>query len=96
MSPRRISRVTRELPEGGPVGGWEPQEKISLDECIHDYTVGSAYGEFQETRKGQIAPGMFADMIVLSADLTKIPPAEILKTKVLQTIVGGRTVYQVK
>ncbi len=88
--------VTRELPEGGPVGGWEPQEKISLDECIHDYTVGSAYGEFQETRKGQIAPGMLADMIVLSADLTKIPPAEILKTKVLQTIVGGRTVYQAK
>jgi len=39
---------------------------------------------------------MFADMIVLSADLTKIPPAEILKTKVLQTIVGGRTVYPVK
>ena len=88
--------VTRELPEGGPAGGWAPQEKISLDECIHDYTVGSTYGEFQETRKGQIAPGMFADMIVLSADLTKIPPAEILKTRVLQTIVGGRTVYQVK
>ncbi len=88
--------VTRELPEGGPPGGWEPQEKISLDECIHDYTVGSAYGEFQETRKGQIAPGMFADMVVLSADLTKIPPAEILKTRVLQTIVGGRTVYQAK
>jgi predicted amidohydrolase YtcJ len=88
--------VTRELPEGGPAGGWEPQEKISLDECIHDYTVDSAYGEFQETRKGRIAPGMFADMIVLSADLTKIPSAEILKTKVLQTIVGGRTVFQAK
>src|SRR2546422_1318080 len=88
--------VTRELPEGGPAGGWEPQEKISLEECIQDYTVGSAYGEFQETQKGQIAPGMFADMIVLSADLTKIPAAEILKTKVLQTIVGGRTVYDAK
>jgi predicted amidohydrolase YtcJ len=88
--------ATRELPQGGPAGGWEPQEKISLEECIHDYTVGSAYGEFQEARKGQIARGMFADIIVLSADLTKIPPAEILKTKVLQTIVGGRTVFQTK
>ncbi len=85
--------VTRELPEGGPAGGWEPQEKISLDECIRDYTVGSAYGEFQETRKGHIAPGMFADMIVLSADFIKLASREILRTEVLQTYVGGRLVY---
>lgn len=86
--------VTRELPDGGPSGGWQPQEKISMDECIRAYTSGSAYGEFEEGRKGQIKPGLFADIIFLSSDVTQVKPAEIVKTKVLRTIVGGRTVYQ--
>ena len=46
--------VTRELPEGGPAGGWQPQEKISLDDCIRDYTIGSAYAQFEEGKKGQL------------------------------------------
>jgi len=86
--------VTRELPEGGPAGGWQPQEKISLDECIRDYTVGSAYAQFEEGRKGQLKIGQLADFIILSDDLTKIPPPAYLKAKVLRTVVGGRTVYQ--
>ncbi|MBI3669410.1 MAG: amidohydrolase [Acidobacteria bacterium] len=88
--------VTRELPEGGPAGGWQPQEKISLDDCIHAYTVGSAYAQFEEGKKGRLAPGQWADIIVLSADITKIPPAQLLKTEVLQTYVGGRLVYEKK
>ena len=88
--------VTRELPEGGPPGGWQPQEKISLDECIHAYTVGSAYAEFEEGKKGQILPGQLADIIVLSLDVTRIPPRGILKAEVLQTFVGGRLVYEKK
>jgi predicted amidohydrolase YtcJ len=86
--------VTRELPEGGPAGGWQPQEKISLDDCIRAYTIGSAYAQFEEGKKGALKPGQFADFIVLSKDLTKVPPAEYVKTQVLRTVVGGRTVYQ--
>ena len=86
--------VTRELPEGGPKGGWQPQEKISLEECIAGYTTGSAYAQFEEGKKGQIAVGQWADIIVLSADLTKLASREILRTEVLQTYVGGRLVYQ--
>jgi predicted amidohydrolase YtcJ len=86
--------VTRELPEGGPVGGWQPQEKISLDDCIQAYTTGSAYAEFEEGRKGQIKVGQFADFIVLSQDVTKVPAKDLFKTQVLQTVVGGRTMYQ--
>jgi len=85
--------VTRQLPDGTPAGGWQPQEKISMDECIHAYTVGAAYAEFEEGKKGQLIPGQFADMIVLSGDVTKIPALDILKVKVLNTIVGGRVVY---
>ena len=86
--------VTRELPDGGPAGGWEPQEKISLADCIRAYTSGSAYGEFMEGKKGELKEGEFADFIVLSNDLTKVTPREYTATKVLRTVVGGRTVYQ--
>jgi predicted amidohydrolase YtcJ len=85
--------VTRELPEGGPAGGWEPQEKISLEDCIRAYTSGSAYAQFEEGKKGVLKAGEFADFIILSADLTKIPPKQYIKTTVLRTVVGGRTVY---
>ena len=85
--------VTRERPEGGPRNGWEPQEKISLDDCIRSYTSGSAYAEFEEGKKGELKQGQYADFIVLSNDLTKIPPSQYTKTRVLQTIVGGKTVF---
>jgi len=85
--------VTRELPDGGPQGGWEPREKISLSDCIRAYTSGSAYGEFMEGKKGELKVGEFADFIVLSNGLTKIEPREYTKTKVLRTVVGGRLVY---
>ncbi|HKN74076.1 MAG TPA: amidohydrolase [Candidatus Acidoferrum sp.] len=85
--------VTRELPEGGPAGGWEPQEKISLEDCIRAYTSGSAYAQFEEGKKGELKVGEYADFIVLSNDLTKIPPQQYTKTTVLLTVVGGRTVY---
>lgn len=98
MDPMRglYACVTRELPEGGPKGGWIPQGKISIDECIRGYTWGSAYAQFEEKDKGQIAVGKFADIVVLSADVTRIPPPQILKTRAEMTIVGGHVVYEKK
>jgi len=86
--------VTRERPEGGPRNGWEPQEKISLADCIRAYTSGAAYAQFEEGKKGELKPGEYADFIVLSDDLTKIPPSQYTKVRVLQTVAGGRTVFQ--
>jgi predicted amidohydrolase YtcJ len=96
VSPMRglYACVTRELPDGGPQGGWQPQEKISLDDCIRAYTSGSAYAQFAEGKKGELKLGEYADFIILSNDLTKISPPEYLKTRVLRTVVGGHTVYQ--
>ncbi len=96
MDPRRglYACVTRELPEGGPAGGWVPEEKISVEECIQAYTLGSAYAEFEEQNKGQIAAGKYADIVVFAEDLTRIPPRQILTTPVVFTLVGGRIVYQ--
>jgi predicted amidohydrolase YtcJ len=85
--------VTRERPDGGPKNGWEPQEKISLEDCIRAYTSGSAYAEFEEGKKGELKAGEYADFIILSNDLTKVAPSQFTKTSVLRTVVGGRTVY---
>jgi predicted amidohydrolase YtcJ len=88
------SCVTRELPQGGPGHGWQPQEKLNMHDCLSNYTVGSAYAEFEEKTKGKIAPGMLADLVVFPADLNKIPPQQLLNLKVTMTIAGGRIVYQ--
>lgn len=85
--------VTREAVDGGPAGGWQPQEKISIDDCIRAYTSGAAYAQFEEGKKGELKVGEYADFVVLSNDLTKVSPAEILKTQVVRTVVGGRTVF---
>ncbi len=86
--------VTRESAEGEPAGGWEPQEKISLEDCMRNYTSGSAYAEFEEGKKGELKVGEYADFLILSADITKVSPKEILKTKVEQTVVGGKVVWK--
>jgi predicted amidohydrolase YtcJ len=86
--------VTRQLPDGTPAAGWQPQEKISLQDCISAYTTGAAYAEFEEGKKGELKVGEYADFIVLSNDLTKIPSSALVKTQVLQTVVGGRTVHE--
>ena len=88
--------VTREFPEGGPEGGWFPEEKISLEEAIVFYTMGSAYAEFQEHCKGSIEAGKLADLVVLEKNLFEISPEEILNTKVDLTILGGKIVFERK
>jgi predicted amidohydrolase YtcJ len=83
--------VTRARPEGG--GAWQPQERISIDECIAAYTQGSAYAEFSEKEKGQLVTGQLADVIILSGDPTKSKPAKLLQIHVLKTFLGGRQVW---
>jgi len=86
--------VTRESLDDDTKTVWQPEQKLSLAECIHAYTSGSAYAEFEDGKKGELRAGECADFVVLSNDLTRISPADYLKTKVLRTVVGGRTVYR--
>ncbi len=88
--------ITREFEAGGPEGGWVPAEKLTLEEAIEGYTLGSAYAEFEEQRKGTLTPGKFADLIVLSQDITRVPARALLNTQVLLTMVGGKIVYEKK
>ena len=73
-----------------------PGQKLTIEEAIAAYTTGSAFAEFEEKQKGKLEPGMFADFIVLDRDITATAPLKILETKVLRTVVGGKTVYEAK
>lgn len=86
--------VTRKDRAGEPGDGWFPEQKLTMEEAIELYTLGSAYAEFMEDRKGMIRKGYLADLVILDSDLLKIPEDQIMKTKVDYTIVGGKVVYK--
>jgi hypothetical protein len=85
--------VTRATLDGKNNQGWFPEQKLTIEESIATYTMGSAYAEFQENDKGSIEPGKLADMVLLSQDVLKIAPAAIRDTHVLKTWLGGLEIY---
>ncbi len=86
--------VSRQDADGIPIGGWQPQEKLSMAEAIRCHTYESAFAEFAENEKGTIEVGKLADLVVHSKDLLTIEPKEILTTEPVYTIFNGRVVYQ--
>jgi predicted amidohydrolase YtcJ len=85
--------ATRATLDGKNPTGWFPEQKLTVEESVRAYTMGSAYAEFQEKEKGSITPGKLADMVILSDDIFSIAPAKIRDVKVVKTIVGGRVVW---
>ncbi len=73
-----------------------PDQKLTMDQAIAAYTTGSAFAQFEEKEKGKIVPGMLADFVVLDRDITSVSLEKLLQTKVLRTVVGGKTVYEGK
>jgi hypothetical protein len=88
--------VTRRTTDGANPNGWFPEQKITVQEAIEAYTLGSAYAAFDDGVKGSITPGKLADVIVLSQDLLTIPANDIPKSEVVMTIVGGKVVFEKK
>ena len=88
--------VTRQTLDGKHPNGWLPEQKLTLDEAIRAFTVGSAYAEFAEKVKGTITPGKLADLIILDRDLYQINPADIDKARVLLTVMDGQIVWEAK
>ena len=86
--------VTRRTLDGRNPGGWIPEQKISVAQAVHAYTVGSAYAQFDEKIKGSLEPGKLADLVVLSRDIFHIDPIDIQNTAVDLTICDGRVVYE--
>jgi predicted amidohydrolase YtcJ len=85
--------VTRQTLDGAHPEGWVPEEKISVEEALTAYTRTGAYASFEEARKGSLAAGLLADLVILERDITAIPADEIRDAQVVRTIVGGKTLY---
>jgi predicted amidohydrolase YtcJ len=89
-----FAAVTRRTLDDRNPDGWVPEQKITVEEALRAYTRGGAYAAFEEQRKGVLAPGRLADLVVLDRDLTAIPTEQIREVKVVMTVVGGRVVHE--
>ena len=88
------SAVTRQDHDGHPPGGWMPDQKLTLAEAIRGFTIGPAYAAFAEDHVGTIEPGKAADFTIVEGTLGDMPEADLWKTIVTTTIVGGQIVYE--
>jgi predicted amidohydrolase YtcJ len=85
--------VTRQDHQGKPAGGWFADQKLTREEALKSFTLDAAYAAFDEKLKGSLEPGKLADFVMLSSDVMRVAPAEILKTRVRLTVVGGAIVH---
>jgi len=88
--------VARKSQEGFTGDGWHPEQAVSREQALKMFTIWPAFAAFEEKDKGTIAAGKFADLTVLSADIMKIPEAEILKTRCVMTVIGGEIIFEAK
>ena len=86
--------VTRKDRLGEEGNGWFQEEKISMEEAVRYYTLGAAYAQFMEDRKGILRKGYLADIVITDRDLFSIPENEIMKTRIDCNITGGKVVYE--
>jgi predicted amidohydrolase YtcJ len=85
--------VTRRMRTGLPESGWYPDQCLSVAEAVWAYTMGSAHACGRDTELGSIAPGKFADLVVLDRDIFAIEPMEIASSQVVMTVFDGQIVF---
>jgi predicted amidohydrolase YtcJ len=86
--------VTRRTLDDAHPDGWVPEQKITVEEALRAYTAGGAFAAFEEDRKGVLAAGRLADLVLVDRDLTRTPPEGIRDARVVLTMVGGQVVYE--
>ncbi|KKO50244.1 amidohydrolase [Arsukibacterium sp. MJ3] len=85
--------VTRQDQQNQPSGGWLPEQRLSLTEALRSFTVDAAYGAFQEDTLGTLAPGSWADFILVDQDIFNVDPSQLWQVQTEQTWVNGKKVY---
>jgi predicted amidohydrolase YtcJ len=88
------SAVTRQDADNWPAGGWFPAQRMTREEALESMTIWPAYAAFMENEAGSLAPGKYADFVVLDQDIMTVAPERILDTQVVMTVLGGQTVYE--
>lgn len=88
------SFFTRQDAENFPAGGWMPEQRTTRQEALLSITLWPAYAAFMESESGSLTAGKYADFVVLDRDIMTVAPEEVLGTRVLMTVLGGRTVYR--
>jgi len=86
--------VTRQDQQNQPVGGWLPEQRLTLVEALRSFTVDAAYGAFQEDKMGTLAPGSWADFILVDQDIFTIPAEKIWQTTTVETWIHGQQRYK--
>ena len=86
--------VTRRTLDDRNPGGWVPEQKITVGEALRAYTSGNAWATFNEQKWGTLAPGRFADVVVLERDPFAVAPESLGTVTPRYTIVGGKVVYR--
>ena len=92
--PGLSAAVSRQDINGQPPGGWIPSERLSFSQALAAYTRGSAYAGFAEDRIGSLEPGKWADFVLVDRDPTTVDPQTLARTKVLQTWIGGKKMWE--
>lgn len=85
--------VNRKTIEGTPAAGWLPEHRVSVETALKAYTVNGAFASFEENIKGVLRPGMLADFVVLDKNPMEVPPMDIYKLQVAQTVFAGRILH---
>jgi predicted amidohydrolase YtcJ len=88
--------VARRTLDGKNPQGWVPEQRITVAEAVHAYTVGSAFAEHQEKVKGSLEAGKLADLAVLTEDIFRVPANDLDKARVYMTIFDGSVIYQMR
>jgi predicted amidohydrolase YtcJ len=82
--------VSKPLPAGNTCRWWSPGRRISVEAALRHFTRFAAYASFDERVRGTLTPAKLAGFVVLPKDILTSPPAEILTTKLLLTVMGGK------
>ncbi len=85
--------ITRQAPNGTPKDGWAADQRLTRDEALRSFTIDAAYAAHQEARSGSLETGKVADLVILSHDIMKVLPHQILTTTVVLTVSGGQVTH---
>jgi predicted amidohydrolase YtcJ len=86
--------VSRQDPSGQPAGGWQPEQKLTMEQALNGFTRAAAFASFAEDRLGTLDRGALADFIFVDRDIFAVAPQQIRDTQVLETYLAGRKVWE--